>query len=74
MSVADIVVKEQAKVRAAQRDAATANTRNPKGTPVNPADSKEISPLRPRGRKGINLPFRDVQREGDKMEVEKTWK
>lgn len=70
-SRADKVVKEQAKPHTAQRDSATANTRSPKGTPVNPPDSKEISLVRPTGRRRINLPFRDLQREGEKIDGEK---
>lgn len=71
VSRADKVVKEQAKPHTAQRDAGAANTRSPKGTPVNPPDSKEISLVRPTGQRRINLPFRDLQREGEKIEGEK---
>ncbi|KAI3368916.1 hypothetical protein L3Q82_025886, partial [Scortum barcoo] len=53
----------------AQGDAGAANTTSPKGTPVNPPDSKEISLVRPTGQRRINLPFRDLQREGEKIEV-----
>lgn len=72
VSQADKVVKEQANPRTAQRDAAAANTRSPKGTPVNPPDLKEISLVRPTGQRRINLPFRDLQREGEKIEGEET--
>lgn len=58
----------------AQGDVAASHTRSPKGTPVNPPDSKEISLVGPRGRGRINLPFRDVQREGVKIEGEETQK
>ncbi len=71
VSRADKVVKEQAKPHTAQRDAGAANTRSPKGTSVNPPDSKEISPVRPTGQRRINLPFRDLQREAEKIEGEK---
>lgn len=74
VSRVDKVVKEQAKPCAAQRDAASANTRSPKGTPVSPPDSKEISLVRPTGQRRINLPFRDLQREGEKIEGEETRK
>lgn len=74
VSRADKVVKKRAKPHTAQRDAAAANTRSPKGTPVNPADSKEISLVRPTGRRRIKLPFRDLQREGEKIEGEETRK
>lgn len=72
--LADKVVKEQAKPRTAQRDAAAANTRSPKGTPVKPPDSKEISLVKPTGRRRINLPFRDLHREEEKIEGEETRK
>jgi len=72
VSRADKVVREQAKPHTAPRDAATSNTRSPKGTPVNPPDSKEISLVRPTGQWRINLPFRDVQREKVKIEGEET--
>lgn len=64
VSRADKVVKELAKPHMAQRDAASTNTRDPEGTPVNPPDSKEISLARPTGQRRINLPFRDLQGGG----------
>lgn len=35
-----------------------------------PSDSNEISPVRPTGQWRINFPFRDLQREGEKIEGE----
>lgn len=69
---ADKVVKEQAKAHTAQRDAASANHRSQEGTPENPSDAKEISLARPTGQRGINFPFRDLQRDGEKIEGEET--
>ena len=58
----------------AQRDSAAANTTSLWGTHVNLPDSKEISLVRPMGPRRKKLPFKDLQREGEKIEGEGTRK